>query len=53
MNLIQANITVEKDLWEEFKKVAKANEENASRLIRKYIKEYLKKEEKKSSGGKV
>lgn len=41
-NLVQANITVEKELWEEFKKVSKANDENASMLIRKYIKEYLK-----------
>ena len=41
-NLVQANITVEKELWEEFKIVSKANDENASMLIRKYIKVYLK-----------
>jgi len=41
-NLVQANIMVDKELWEEFKIISKANDENASMLIRKYIKGYLK-----------
>lgn len=37
-----ANITVESELWEEFKKLTKENDSDASKEIRKFIKEYLK-----------
>jgi len=36
-------VTVEKDTWERFKKVARINNRNASQLFRDYIKEYLSK----------
>lgn len=36
-------VTVEKETWERFKTVAKANNRNASQLFRDYIKDYLSK----------
>ena len=37
------NIKVEQDLKDRFLAVAKANDENGSQLIRKFIKDYLTK----------
>ncbi len=36
-------LRVESDLWERFKKVAKANDSDASKELRKFIKRYLAK----------
>jgi antitoxin component of RelBE/YafQ-DinJ toxin-antitoxin module len=35
------NIRVDEDKWERFKKIAKANESDASKEVRKFINKYL------------
>ncbi len=37
------NVNMEKELLDRFKKVAKANDTDASKLFRIWVKEYLKK----------
>lgn len=42
MKLVQANIMVDKVTWDEFRKVAKENEDSASQILRRYMKQYVK-----------
>ena len=42
------SILIEKEVWEEFKTVVKAENENPSALIRKYIKAYIKEKKAKT-----
>jgi len=42
-NKARLNIHIEKDLKDRFLKVAKANDTDASKLIRAFIREYLRK----------
>ena len=39
--MIQKTIRVEKNLWDKFKKIAKYKDSDASKEIRKFIKQYL------------
>ena len=39
--MIHKTIRVEKDLWDKFKKIAKYKDSDASKEIRKFIKQYL------------
>ncbi len=39
--MIHKTIQVEKDLWDKFKKIAKYKDSDASKEIRKFIKQYL------------
>ena len=41
-NVKVVNIRVDGDKWEEFKKIAKLNESDASKEVRKFINKYLK-----------
>ena len=45
--LVRLNINLPKNLKNNFLKTAKQNETDASKLIRKYIKEYLKQNKQK------
>jgi ferritin len=44
--MFKANFNIRKELWEEFKKVVKENDTNASYTIVNFIKEYI--DEKKN-----
>ena len=39
--MIQKTIRVEKELWDKFKKIARYKDSDASKEIRKFIKQYL------------
>ncbi len=41
MNEASLNTRIDKDLKDRFIKVAKANDETAAQLVRKFVKEYL------------
>jgi len=43
MKKARLNVHIEKDLKDRFLKVAKANDSDASKLIRAFIREYLRK----------
>ena len=40
-DIIRATILVERNTWELFRELAKANESDASKEIRKFIKQYI------------
>lgn len=40
------NFLASKELWEKFKKVAKENDSDASKELRKFMKAYVKRKEK-------
>jgi len=39
----KANINIDKDMWERFKRVAKHNDSTASQLVRLFVKDYMSK----------
>jgi len=39
--MIQKTIRIDKDLWDKFKKIARYKDSDASKEIRKFIKQYL------------
>jgi len=41
-NTIKAAFRIDKEIWEVFKKICKENETDASKEIRKFIKDFLK-----------
>jgi len=47
MAMTRATIRVDKKLWEQFKKRAKRNNSDASKEIRKFIEEYLKRKDER------
>lgn len=44
-------IRIDKSLKETFKKVARANEDDVSKVLRRYIKQYIKENAQKGIGG--
>jgi len=46
-NLKKTSLTLDADMYEDFKKIAKENDTDASKLIRKFVRDYVKKNKDK------
>jgi metal-responsive CopG/Arc/MetJ family transcriptional regulator len=42
-NFKKTSLTLDADMYEDFKKIAKENDTDASKLIRKFVRDYVKK----------